>query len=190
MNHRIQKFTKDGRYLGKFSSYGNEPGQLDSPWGIDVDKDGFIYVADHKNNRIQKFDPDGSFVQLFGQSGAGRGSLKRPTDVTVDLDGDIYIADWLNNRVQVFAKDGQFLTSFVGDAQVLSKWANMVVVSNPDSVKRRREVGSLRLEWEMSMPTGVTFDTKKNRLLVADTQRHRVQIYQKVNGYMEPQRNL
>jgi len=190
MNHRVQKFTRDGRYLGKFGSYGNGMGQLNSPWGITVDKNGFVYVADHKNNRIQKFDSYGTFVQTFGVGGDSKGSLNRPTDVTVDGDGDVYVADWLNDRVQLFAEDGHFLTSFVGDAQVLSKWGSMVVVSNPDSVKRRREVGSLKVEWEMSMPTGVTFDHQKNRLLVADTQRHRLQIYKKVTGYMEPQRNL
>ena len=40
------------------------------------------------------------------------------------------------------------------------------------------------------MPTGVTFDIAKNRLLIADTQRNRLQIYNKLKEYAGPQRNL
>ena len=37
------------------------------------------------------------------------------------------------------------------------------------------------------MPAGVTFDVENSRLIVADSQRSRVQIYNKVKNYMEPQ---
>ena len=40
------------------------------------------------------------------------------------------------------------------------------------------------------MPTGLAFDAGKSRLLVADTQRSRVQIYNKLKGYIDPQFNL
>ena len=54
-NHRIQKFTLDGKYLGQFGSFGSGPGELNMPWGLGLDKDGNIYVADWRNDRIQKF---------------------------------------------------------------------------------------------------------------------------------------
>jgi hypothetical protein len=66
----------------------------------------------------------------------------------------------------------------------------MTVEANPDVVKRRREVGNLEKEWRFAMPTGVTFDASKSRLLVTDTQRARIQVYHKVKDYLEPQRNL
>jgi len=188
--HRIHKFTNDGKPLLHWGSFGKDHGQFDSPWGITIDSLGSVYVADHKNHRVEKFSPQGDFFSSFGSFGSGRGELNRPTDVAVDPDGDVYICDWLNNRVQMFDKYGTFLTSFIGDSQVLSKWAVPVVESNPDAVKRRREVETLENEWRFCMPTGVTFDAKKNRLLVADTQRMRIQIYNKLGSYMEPQRNL
>jgi hypothetical protein len=40
------------------------------------------------------------------------------------------------------------------------------------------------------MPTAVRFDPEKMRLLVVDTPRSRIQIYNKVKDYMEPQINL
>ena len=189
-NHRVQKFTSDGKFLGKWGSFGTADGQFNAPWGIGLDLHGHVYVADHKNHRVQKFTPEGEFVGSFGSYGDGRGELNRPTDVDVDPDGDVYVCDWANNRVQVYGENGKFMTTFIGDAQELSKWAALQVDANPDTAARRREVGNLEAEWRFSLPTGVTFDADKSRLLVADSQRHRLQIYNKVKDYVEPQRNL
>ena len=189
-NHRIQKFSRDGHFLAKFGTLGSEDGQLDTPWGITIDLEGYIYVADHKNHRAQKFTADGEFVAKFGSYGSGRGQLNRPSDVAVDPDGDVYVCDWANNRVQLFGPDGRFVTSFRGEAQQLTKWSRMIVEVNPESIKRRREVRSLEPEWRLAMPRAVRFDARKGRLLIADTQRNRIQIYNKLKDYAEPQRNL
>ena len=189
-NHRVQKLTKDGKFLTGWGSFGAVDGEFDSPWGITLDNEGNVYVADHKNHRVQKFTADGQYLAQFGSHGTGRGELNRPSDVAVDPDGDIYICDWANDRVQVFASDGKFLTSFVGDAHELTKWAKQVVETNPAAMARRREVKNFEIESRLAMPTAVNFDAKNSRLLINDTQRNRLQIYNKVYGYMEPQRNL
>jgi DNA-binding beta-propeller fold protein YncE len=189
-NHRVQKLSKDGKFLMSWGKLGTGEGEFDSPWGITLDGEGNVYVADHKNNRVQKFTADGQFLAQFGSYGTGRGELNRPSSVTVDPDGDVYICDWANDRVQVFSADGKYLTSFAGDAQELTKWAETVVGTNPGAVKRRREVKNMDIEWRLSMPTGVRFDTAKNRLLIVDTQRNRLQMYNKLREYAEPQRNL
>jgi len=46
------------------------------------------------------------------------------------------------------------------------------------------------MEWSLQMPRGVTFDPAKDRIIIADTQRGRLQIYDKPKNYMEPQLNL
>ena len=190
LNHRVQRFNMDGEFLGNWGSFGSGPGQFNTPWGIGFDQDGRVYVADYKNDRVQKFSPDGTYLAEFGSSGTGRGELRRPSDVSVDAEGDVYVCDWGNNRVQVYNEDGKFMTTFIGDARELSKWARQLVESNPDAMKRRREVKTLEPEWRFERPVGVTFDVTKRRLLVCDTNRHRIQIYNKVNNYLEPQRNL
>ena len=189
-NHRVQKMTKDGRFIERWGHQGGGSGEFDSPWGITIDSQGYVYVADHKNDRVQKFTPDGEFLTSFGTSGDGRGELSRPTDVAVDPDGDVYICDWANNRVQSYAPDGRFITSFIGDAQQLAKWHQQTVDANDDVMKARRRARSLEPEWRFAMPRGVAFDAVKGQLLVADTQRGRLQIYRKLNSYMEPQFNL
>ena len=190
LNHRVQKLTKDGKFLAKWGQFGSGDGEFNSPWGITTDKEGFVYVADHKNNRAQKFTPEGELVATFGSGGTGRGQLSHPTDIAVDQDGDVYVCDWANNRVQAFGPEGKFITSFIGDAQELSKWAKMTVEANADVAKARRRVRTTEPEWRFSMPTAVEFDAEKQRLIVADTQRSRLQIYDKVKDYLEPQFNL
>ena len=189
-NHRVRKFTKDGEYILQFGSFGDGPGELNAPWGVAVDDEGSVYVADHKNHRVQKFDANGEFVASFGSYGKGKGQLNRPSDVAVDPDGDVYVCDWGNDRVQVFASDGRFIASFIGDAQQLAKGHQQQVDANPDVIKARRRAYTLEPEWRFAMPTGVTFDVENSRLIVADSQRSRVQIYNKVKNYMEPQFNL
>gem|GEM_PF-3340204 len=60
-NNRVLKFDGAGNYLSKWGSTGgtfgpsSEPGKFSFPYGIAVDKDGFVFVADTGNHRIQKF---------------------------------------------------------------------------------------------------------------------------------------
>jgi len=194
-SHQVRKFSTDGTLLGRWGSLGSGEGELDAPWGIAVDDAGYVYVADHKNHRVQKFTADGEFVAQIGRGGTKRGQLSYPTDVAVDPEGDVYICDWSKNkwdrgRIQIYDADGHFLTCLMGDAQQLSVWAEMTVAANADYLKRRREVPSTEPEWTFAQPTAVEFDAENSRLLVADTQRSRIQIYDKVTGYMVPQLNL
>jgi DNA-binding beta-propeller fold protein YncE len=194
-SHEVRKFTKDGIFLTKWGSYGTDNGQFNAPWGITIDTEGYVYVADHQNHRVQKFTSDGKWGALFGQPGTGRGGLYLPVGVAVDPDGDVYVCDWSDNgvnpgRVHIFDKEGKFIITLIGDAQQLSKWAQMTVDANADYLKRRREVPTTEPEWRFAVPTGVAFDAARDRFIVVDNQRSRLQIYNKVKEYLVPQMNL
>ena len=190
LNDRVQKLSKDGVFLDAWGASGSGPGELDRPWGLTVDGDGCVYVADHKNHRVQKFGPDGEYLMQFGSYGDGAGELNRPAAVAVDPDGDVYACDWGNSRVQVFAPDGEFVTSLIGDAQTPGKWFQETIDANDDVMKARRLVDTLEPEWRLALPCDLVFDAEKSRLIIADTQRRRVQIYNKLRDYIEPQTNL
>jgi tripartite motif-containing protein 71 len=106
-NNRIQKFSTNGTFLGKFGTFGTNDGSFDAPEGIAVDQQGNVYVADTGNNRIQKFSKfsanfstNGTFLGKFGSFGREDDQLKYPSAVVVDSQGNnIFIVDTSNNRV-------------------------------------------------------------------------------------------
>ncbi len=57
MNHRVQVFNLDGKYLGEIGKRGSKDGEFLCPTGVAVDKNGKVYVADKYNNRVQVFAP-------------------------------------------------------------------------------------------------------------------------------------
>ncbi|MFQ5940890.1 MAG: 6-bladed beta-propeller, partial [Nitrososphaerales archaeon] len=54
-NHRIQKFTNDGKFIAKWGSKGSGDGEFNFPKGIAIDPSGKIYVTDASNHRVQVF---------------------------------------------------------------------------------------------------------------------------------------
>jgi hypothetical protein len=51
-------------------------------------------------------------------------------------------------------------------------------------------VETLGPETRFALPTCVRFDTRRNRLYVVDSQRWRIQIFDKLDDYAEPQFNI
>jgi DNA-binding beta-propeller fold protein YncE len=158
------------------------------PWGIHVDDNDDLFVADWKNHRVQKLTKNGAF--LMELKGEGQRALNHPTNVATDPEGDIYVCDWANHKLRIYNSDGELLTSLVGDAQVMSKWGQQALDANPDMVKMRRRVKSLEREWRFYYPTAVAYDQEQDFILVADCQRGRLQIYKKDKKYSAPQFNL
>jgi tripartite motif-containing protein 71 len=55
MNHRVQVFDRDGRYLCTFGGEGKRSGQFKEPYGIAINGRSEAYVSDNGNNRVQRF---------------------------------------------------------------------------------------------------------------------------------------
>ena len=188
LNHRVQKFTKDGKPLLKWGSQGSNHGELNRPWGITSDGNGDVYVADWYNDRVEKFSPDGQYISTFCTSGSNPGEVHLPSDVAVDSDGEVYVSDWWNNKVEVYDSQGIHLTTFLGDAEHLSKWAQEMMVANPEEARARLLV-SLEPEWRFARPTAIVIDADKN-ILISESQRSRIQVYKKETGWVDPDYNL
>jgi DNA-binding beta-propeller fold protein YncE len=215
-NDRLQVFSPEGKVLAQCGHSGSGDGQFSKPWGICLDKDSNIWVADWKNHRVQKWSAGGKYLTSIGQYGTlpadpnafavtylgpfisslpeshypKAGLLNHPTDVAVDPDGDIYVTDWGNHRVCIFEADGTPLTHLVGDAQVMSKWGQQSVDANPDMMKAYRRVHSLEPMWRFCFPSAIVYNPKLDQIIVADSQRNRLQVYKKVRDYMDFQANL
>src|SRR5207244_12681730 len=55
-NHRVQRFTHDGTWLGSFGTSGSAPGQFGIPAGIAVDRSGSVLVG-RKGRRLTSSQP-------------------------------------------------------------------------------------------------------------------------------------
>ena len=145
---RIQKFTRDGKFLLQWGGHGSEPGQFLRPQNMAIDSEDRIWVADACNHRLQCFDLSGKLLLVWGREGKGPGELYYPYDVELDSEGNLYICEFGNHRVQKFSPQG---TS-------LGCWGR----------EGRREPGELFNPWALVVDS-------KNRLHVLDTNNHRMQ---------------
>ena len=106
---RIQKFTRDGKFLLQWGTHGDQPGQFVRPQSLDIDDQGRIWVADAANHRVQVFDGEGHLKFLWGRSGAAPGELSYPYALKLDGQGHVYICEYGNSRIQKFTLDGRSL---------------------------------------------------------------------------------
>ena len=102
LNHRIQVFTAEGKFLRMFGRRGEGRGELGNPAGVAIDTSDMVYVSENGNHRVSVFTSDGQFVTSFGRKGNGPGEFVYPCGLAVDDCGVVYVCDGDNRRVQVF----------------------------------------------------------------------------------------
>jgi sugar lactone lactonase YvrE len=108
-NHRFQRFTANGDFLGKWGTQGSGNGSFSYPIDVVIATDGSVYVADQGNHRIQRFTASGGFLGKWGGQGSNNGQFRFPTGLAIGPDGSVYVADTHNSRIQRFTAAGAFL---------------------------------------------------------------------------------
>ncbi len=102
--HSVSVLTTEGEKGKGFGTAGSGDGQLHDAFGVTVDTDDNIYVADCGNNRVQKFDSQGVFISKVGTSGSGSLQFSRPVDICFNHhDNHLYVVDSNNHRIQVLS---------------------------------------------------------------------------------------
>jgi len=148
--HQIFIFDGDGKVVRVIGHRGGQPGELNYPTHLCLDREGRLYVTDAMNFRIQVFDSSGAVVSAIGHLGDGPGSFSKPKGVAVDSEGHIYVVDALFDNVQILDRQGHPLLAIGGSGSGAAGF------------------------W---LPTGIAIDGH-DRIYVADTYNHRIQILQ------------
>ncbi len=91
-NESIFRFGPDGRFLNRFGTGGDEPGQLRAPLSIAVDSQGRVYVGDIWG--VEVFDLSGRYLGRIETDGT-------PYGLSVDAQGHLWVVN--GTRVLEFA---------------------------------------------------------------------------------------
>ena len=121
----VLQFSPEGRVVKSFGG-----GLFIWPHGLDVDKEGNVWVTDavaanrtpkgdKRGQVVVKFSPAGKVLMTLGTQGEPGSDAKHftsPSDVAIAATGDIFVADGHadngNNRVVRFSKDGTFVKAW------------------------------------------------------------------------------
>ncbi|MFK2823126.1 immunoglobulin-like domain-containing protein [Arcobacter sp. YIC-80] len=166
-NHKIRKITPDGRsstfaglgVIGSSDDIGIAS-TFNTPYGIDIDSNDNLYVADSSNHKIRKITPSGNVITLAGSGSAGfadgTGSLatfRYPDKLVVDSDNNIYVGDYNNHSIRKITPAG-VVTTIAGNG----------------SAGLTDAFGKLA---QFNGPTDIAIDSKNN-IYIADQKNHKI----------------
>lgn len=83
---RLFKFSKDGKLMKTWGTFGHGPDDFDQPHALAMDSRGRLFVGDRGNNRIKILDQDGKLLDTWYQ-------FSRPSGIFIDAHDTIYVAD-------------------------------------------------------------------------------------------------
>lgn len=79
-NHRVQKFSNDGKFISSFGRKGQGPGEFQMPLSIDCDEKGWLYISDAYNMRIGVYGSDGTLIETLGMHENRAGPIRLMKD--------------------------------------------------------------------------------------------------------------
>jgi DNA-binding beta-propeller fold protein YncE len=154
-NKRVVVYDLAGSPLYHFGEEGNKPGQFRFPYGISVDPDGRVFVADLYNGNISIFDEKGNFIEYFAQKYTKDKIMTSPGGIRI-VKEKVYVTDIQQNKVFVFDLKGELML----------------------------QIGSAGKDnGEFIAPNAVTADEEGN-IFVVDTGNQRVQVFDKEGKFI------
>lgn len=154
VNPPVVVFSPEGEFVG---GYGD--GLIFDAHGIAIDALNRVFVVDRDAHQVVCFTGRGDVLFIMGDRHrpAWEAPFNHPTDVAVAADGEIYVSDGYGNaRVHGFSSDGRHRLSF-------------------------GRVG--RGEGEFMTPHALIVD-RQNRIVVADRENNRVQLFDRAGKWL------
>ena len=114
-NRRVQHFDAHRKLVGRWGSFGNEPGQFNDPVGIGVAPDGTVWVLDDRRSVVEHFDGTGKVLGSFDPF-ASVPSNDGANSLAIDDKGNLYVSSVAPSKVLVFDPKGTLLRT-VGEGR-------------------------------------------------------------------------
>ncbi|CAF3721638.1 unnamed protein product [Rotaria sordida] len=172
-------------------------------WGLTIDDDGFLYIADHDKHEVRRYrigESQGKVVAGGNGSGNRLDQLTSPKYLFVDRDHSVYVSDSFNHRVMKWMegeKEGIVVAGGQGHGNSLTQlnYPQGVVVDQTGTVYIADDMNHRIMRWfqgategnvivggngegsqpnQLYYPTSLSFDREGN-LYVSDPRNHRVQ---------------
>ena len=203
-HHRLVVMDFGGRVIRTVGSgQGSGRNQFSFPFGVAVDPQGRVFVADDINQRVLRFgpQPDYKYKARWGSYGTGPGQLAYPRAIASDSSGALYVTNTGNDRIDVFDRGGRLLRSFGTSGRGPGQFnAPLGVAADAnglravaDSVNGRIELlnpdGSIASIWGspspgptiLRQPVAVAFDAAGDAY-VLDRRRGRIFVFARASG--------
>jgi len=167
-NHALRKVTLRCGTVSTIAGNGEEgyadgigaAARFNEPWGIVVDAQGTIFVADSENHCLRQVSPgDGAVSTLAGDAEEGSGfadgqgetaRFNCPTGLALDIDSHLIVADFYNNCIRKVTTAEGRVTTVAGSAEAGPGFADGAAATA-----------------RFDLPSGVAVDGNNN-ILVAD----------------------
>lgn len=171
---------------------GRKPAAVVSPYGIEVDQEGRVYVVDTFLKTIHVFDVPGNGYHQFPKKS---GSLEFPVDLSIDDDtGLIYVTDSQAKVVKIYSNRGKAFVGMLGQGDlerptgiaINKKTSELLVVDTLSANIVRYALESRTMKGFFGLPgkqpghfhypTNI-FTTPDGRFVVSDSLNFRVQVF-------------
>jgi hypothetical protein len=162
----VVKYNSSGEKIGELGqawNSGSANDRFENPISIAFDGSGNIYISDsgywgsdYGNNRVQIFNSSGNYLATIGGGPCGTGNTQLCWPRHIAIYGNrLYVADADNHRIQIFDISNPAAPAYV---------STLGTTGSPGSGNN-----------QFDTPQGVAVDA--NYIYVADTENHRVQIF-------------
>jgi len=194
-DNRIQKFSSDGAFLLGWKINVPPKGNI---YGIAVDSDDHVYVADQGNHLVKKYTSDGVFDKSWDVILPSLGTyIGTPGYLAVDSEDKVYVSDVNSHRVIKYTSDGAPIASWGGYGDVEGKFRYPVGIAFDSEgnvfvgddmncrVQKFTSDGTYITKWgergegdgQFIAPNGIAVDSEDN-VYVVDPSRNLVQKFE------------
>lgn len=142
MNMRVQIFFPKGVYAGQIAL-------TSAPQGLDLDRQGNLYILLPELGRISKYSARGKWQATIAGAQNGKNYSQYGVSLFVDHRGDIYLVEDKEESIKKFSGNGSLLASVGSEGKGRGQFNN---------------------------PSGLFVDAR-DRLYVADTRNKRIQVF-------------